>query len=430
MAALVCDICGGKLAMGTGGIAVCDSCGMEHTKERMQEKVQEIKGTVRIDNSHMTDNWMKMGQAAASAGNQQEAYEYFTKVIEVEPENWRAIYEKGKAGAWQSTLGNLRTAEIYQGIKLAIDIISRLDLTEDEIAELKNEFAVALFNFNNAITDLMEQNLNDLDDKYFDLHWDQMWNTRQRYITNAEQLEDAVSLIDELSDDLSKSNVIEFKKRMCSDLRNVCDSIQYWTDYSQESLRYLGYKPSEKQKYIDKFWSLVEDIRKVEPDYVTTKYSQPDPFDAGYEYGRADKILEYWNKKDGERREKIKKEEQARRFKDYWEQHADEKASLEAENQNLSQQISELNSEISNVSGRAEMKNMEERIRKLEADKRVLGIFKGKEKKIVQDQIDAATAEMSQLSSKVNEAVDAIKRRIEPLEKRQAEIKTELSKPR
>ena len=430
MAALVCDICGGKLAMGTGGIAVCDSCGMEHTKERMQEKVQEIKGTVRIDNSHMTDNWMKMGQAAASAGNQQEAYEYFTKVIEVEPENWRAIYEKGKAGAWQSTLGNLRTAEIYQGIKLAIDIISRLDLTEDEIAELKNEFAVALFNFNNAITDLMEQNLNDLDDKYFDLHWDQMWNTRQRYITNAEQLEDAVSLIDELSDDLSKSNVIEFKKRMCSDLRNVCDSIQYWTDYSQESLRYLGYKPSEKQKYIDKFWSLVEDIRKVEPDYVTTKYSQPDPFDAGYEYGRADKILEYWNKKDGERREKIKKEEQARRFKDYWEQHADEKAFLEAENQNLSQQISELNSEISNVSGRAEMKNMEERIRKLEADKRVLGIFKGKEKKIVQDQIDAATAEMSQLSSKVNEAVDAIKRRIEPLEKRQAEIKTELSKPR
>lgn len=39
MAALVCDICGGKLTMGAGGIAVCDSCGMEHTKERIQEKV-------------------------------------------------------------------------------------------------------------------------------------------------------------------------------------------------------------------------------------------------------------------------------------------------------------------------------------------------------------------------------------------------------
>ena len=46
MAALVCDVCDGKLVMGSGGVAVCENCGMEHTKERMREKVQEIKGTV------------------------------------------------------------------------------------------------------------------------------------------------------------------------------------------------------------------------------------------------------------------------------------------------------------------------------------------------------------------------------------------------
>ena len=43
MAVLACDICGGKLVMRTGGIAVCDSCGMEHSKDRMQEKVFYIK---------------------------------------------------------------------------------------------------------------------------------------------------------------------------------------------------------------------------------------------------------------------------------------------------------------------------------------------------------------------------------------------------
>lgn len=31
MAALVCDLCGGKLVMASGGIATCDSCGMDHT---------------------------------------------------------------------------------------------------------------------------------------------------------------------------------------------------------------------------------------------------------------------------------------------------------------------------------------------------------------------------------------------------------------
>jgi len=38
-------------------------------------------------------------------------------VIEVEPQNWRAIFGKGKAAAWQSTLANSRTSELYQAVK-------------------------------------------------------------------------------------------------------------------------------------------------------------------------------------------------------------------------------------------------------------------------------------------------------------------------
>lgn len=91
MAALVCDLCGGKLVMGAGGIAVCDSCGMEYSTERMREKVQMIKGSVQIDNSNMVDTWMRLAMSAAQAGNQKEAYDYYAKVIEVEPQNWRAI---------------------------------------------------------------------------------------------------------------------------------------------------------------------------------------------------------------------------------------------------------------------------------------------------------------------------------------------------
>ena len=43
MEALVCDICGGNLIMGAGGIATCESCGMQYNMERIREKVQEIK---------------------------------------------------------------------------------------------------------------------------------------------------------------------------------------------------------------------------------------------------------------------------------------------------------------------------------------------------------------------------------------------------
>lgn len=49
MAALKCDICGGKLVAKSGGIFECDSCGMEYDKTRVQEMVQEIKGTVKVE---------------------------------------------------------------------------------------------------------------------------------------------------------------------------------------------------------------------------------------------------------------------------------------------------------------------------------------------------------------------------------------------
>ena len=49
MAALQCEICGGKLMARAGGIFECDSCGMQYDKTRIQELVQEIKGTVKVE---------------------------------------------------------------------------------------------------------------------------------------------------------------------------------------------------------------------------------------------------------------------------------------------------------------------------------------------------------------------------------------------
>ena len=49
MAALQCEICGGRLMAKAGGIFECDSCGMQYDKTRIQEMVQEIKGTVKVE---------------------------------------------------------------------------------------------------------------------------------------------------------------------------------------------------------------------------------------------------------------------------------------------------------------------------------------------------------------------------------------------
>lgn len=111
MAALVCDLCGGKLVMGAGGIAVCDSCGMEHSADRMKEKVQEIKGTVRVDNTHMVTTYLEMTATALEAGNNEEAENYANKVIEIDPRSAKAWLYKGKAAGWQTTGRNNRYPE-------------------------------------------------------------------------------------------------------------------------------------------------------------------------------------------------------------------------------------------------------------------------------------------------------------------------------
>ena len=421
MAALTCDICGGKLVMGSGGIAACDSCGMEYTQDRMREKIQEIKGVVRVDNSHMIDNWMRMGMSAAQAGNNQEAYSYFTKVIEIDPNNWRAIFEKGKAGAWQSTLGNLRISELYQGIFMALEIIERTGISQEELVDITNEFAVALFNINNAITDLMDQNLYDLSDKYFDAHWDQMCNTRQRYITNVSQLEDAMSLIAEFEDDLSKSNVIEFKKRMCVDLRSACFPIQYWTDYSQSRLGYLGFEPNEKKPYLDKYWKLVDEIREVEPGFATVGWPHPDPFGPGFH--DMNTIDNYWRKIELERKAKREKEAQQKRFEKYWKEHAEDKKrheerirEIDAEIMRVNAQygqyepkISEIKKELNNpVPAESQLSSVKKQHEELRNQKSKLGIFAGTQKKQLQEQIDALQSEIASIEETVKQQRKAI----------------------
>lgn len=97
MAALVCDICGGKLVMQSGGVAKCDSCGMEYTKECIQEKVQEIKGTVKIDGPVETvkgdaekERLIKTAQECFRKGAVDEADKMFRKISKDYPNEWRA----------------------------------------------------------------------------------------------------------------------------------------------------------------------------------------------------------------------------------------------------------------------------------------------------------------------------------------------------
>jgi len=85
--------------------ARCPSCGANLQLDNGQEKgfcqycgtqivVQEAIKKIRIDNSHMVDNWMNMAMSAYDAGNMEEAYEYFTKSLKYNPQMVKPFFIK------------------------------------------------------------------------------------------------------------------------------------------------------------------------------------------------------------------------------------------------------------------------------------------------------------------------------------------------
>lgn len=97
MQALQCDICGGKLAMDVSGeFAVCESCGMKHTKDRMKQKVQEIKGTVKVEGPvkvegiSSANDFLVKARQMVNKNETAKAASFYQKVLEIEPLNEEA----------------------------------------------------------------------------------------------------------------------------------------------------------------------------------------------------------------------------------------------------------------------------------------------------------------------------------------------------
>lgn len=96
MEGLKCDICGGKLVMQANGLAKCESCGMEYSKERIQNKVQEIKGTVSIVGAVETvhgatekERLLKNAETYLSLEKYDDAKNIFNLITKEYPDDYR-----------------------------------------------------------------------------------------------------------------------------------------------------------------------------------------------------------------------------------------------------------------------------------------------------------------------------------------------------
>lgn len=177
------------------------------------------------------------------------------------------------------------------------------------------------------------------------------------------------------------------------------------------------------------------------------------------------KINEYrkliQKKKEDERKRKL--QEQQDRNKTYWAEHAEEKLQLESERSNLENELNQLKTQATpfdkeiatlkkerdgEVPSEKEKETVLSEISRLRKEQGQLGLFKGKEKKAIQDQInelnsrlttigDSIEAERKEQQKSRNAKIREIEERAKPIkdkiivaQKRINEINTELTKNR
>lgn len=141
MKQLTCEMCGSTDLIKQDGVFVCQTCGckysVEEAKKMMIEDTVDVSGsTVRLDNTSNIENYLKLAENAFSANNNKEAESYSNKILEINPNYYKAWLIKGKAAGWQSTLNKSRIFESIECFEKAIDHVP-----ESEAAELKKEIA-------------------------------------------------------------------------------------------------------------------------------------------------------------------------------------------------------------------------------------------------------------------------------------------------
>lgn len=408
MASLTCDICGGKLIVGTGGIATCDSCGMEHTKDRVQEKAIEIKGTIRIDNSHMIGNYLIIAENAYEVKNNSEAEIYCNKIIEIDPSHHKAWFLKGKVAGRSSKLINIRLEESANCFAKAIELAPE-DIKVDLIKEAADEMGHFLLNLISSRVEIFikcpaeETTTNLLKD--IDIALDTITSFSSKIgIAITGFLEPIASFINfAVMTAWEKVIIIEYEGN--DNRPNEGDFVQYINRINCCTIlleKAIALSDEDDVEDIERYKNLIFLNNKAIKgcswcqeycgEFLGYKWNKEYTLSNSAVEKRKNSISEY-NKKIDEIKNKktnLKKDELELRYKEYWDAHYDEKIKLENEKKHISEQIALLEKEKLELPILKEKENLKEQIAKLNNDKKNLGFFALEEKKEMQVKIDEA----------------------------------------
>lgn len=402
MKQLVCEMCGGTDLVKDGGVFVCQTCGckysIEEARKMMVEGTVEVVGTVKIDNTAQIQNYLDLSRNAYESGNGQSAFDYANKALEIQPQNSQAWIAKMKSIEYIGTLGDLKLMEVVEAGKNAIN-----NAPEDQKKEITKE--VYHYELTRSLT-LLKLAMN-----------------KMRDTADIESTFKRLALVSVLT---AAKNALQIDSKIV----NIYDNI------ANEAMGMVKLVP-------DEVLAKDSELAKIVGECAKQYQYETDALVARYKIYGAALTSEAQRVRDNNKRaledkarnaEKLARENEAKekkaRIDAYWAENQELKTQLESEKGSLQQQVKDLESQLDALPEGGMVKDLEKRISDTQREKDGLGLFKGKEKKALQERIDDYNRQLSDAKKAHDNASAPIKDSLSKLKKRISEIDSEFSKDR
>ena len=481
MKKIVCDLCEGTEFTKEGGFFICQGCGTKYSLEEAKSMMKEVEGAAPVStgtpvtsvpmgnpNQQQIDNILVLATTAYEAQNYAEAENYCNQAVVLDAMCYKAWNLKGKAVGWQSKIDNLRIEEAAHSFCKAIDFAP-----EEEKEELKNQAVEELKKLGLALISLRKNRFGGSPDKTelngFTSDKKTILSALLVLLSHGNAVGMPEGYLDQVATMMNEAGVAALNMARNA-WRNVDHPSQKdlttyldWNGNICEVFRQsISTSDDDDEADITRYENLIialedpigKSSQKRQWNSVFSRYDWVNEYslnDSAVSARRSEvskcrtKISELKksvaDKKAAEAR-KAEEEKQAR-IKAYWEAHAEEKAALEAEQKELEAKKDSLTSEIAGVDAEikaldpksavpseAEDEKIRDQIHDLENQRAKLGMFAGKQKKQITEEIASLNGRRDSLKAKIEDEKKARQaeadKKMAPLKEKRAELQSQL----
>ena len=456
MKRLVCEMCGSTELIKQDGVFVCQSCGckysVEEAKKMMVEGTVEVTGTISVDRSNEVENRLANAINEFKNGNNDVAFSICSEILNIDPDNYRAILYKGLADGWRSSIDMPKLDVASSELQRAIGVLRKNTVSDDEYTEKSTEALVEMQRLATAYFSICDNANQELQNKFDMLLAKASEATEMSKRVRQQNPYAAMDYINQAKQYFNAANEIAGEKR--KQYANRCAN-------AVQPLNALGVCVlagiRNKEEVGEHFCAVMKDYLDCDGAHFLHALEVAPKIGDGRAY-----MVEYMKelnsvaKQAAERKRKEKIDE-------YWAAHAEEKAALLDELNVIEEKLNPLTKQLKvyeekineldaarkeTLPATIEYEKQRDMIRELEKKRISCGIFQGKMKKEFDERLSKERPKLDELNEKrmadekehmaqVNQKRAEIRDQINPLESeiaglnnRKNEINDELTRDR